>query len=81
MSKQYKFEAVLNINNGRKFGENVLPSLLGGFTKNDRFRLSAKIKDEGLQIYIKAADISMLHSVMNTAISTIKSLEMIDKYE
>ncbi|MGC8516273.1 MAG: hypothetical protein ACP5MT_00020 [Candidatus Acidifodinimicrobium sp.] len=81
MSKQYRFEAVLKINNGRKFGENAMPSLLGGFTKNDRFRLSARIKDEGMRIHIKATDISMLHSVMNTAISTIKSLEMIDKYE
>ncbi len=81
MSKPFKFEAILRIDKGREFAESALPSLLGGFTKSDRFKLSARIKGGIMQIDIKAADASMLHSVMNTLISTIKTLEMIDKYE
>lgn len=80
MSRRYKFRAVIEILEGRRFSERALGSIMGGFSPNERFRISAKVERGRVRINVKAADAAMLHSVMNTLISTIKTLEKIDEY-
>ncbi|MEM3190728.1 MAG: hypothetical protein QW292_01185 [Candidatus Parvarchaeota archaeon] len=81
MSKRYKFEAVISIHEGKRLSRGMLDSLIRGFSPNDRFKISAKASGGYIHVRVSAADAAMFHSVMNTLISTIKTLEKIDTYE